>query len=85
MNAYVFVADHPYVTMTNDNGEFVIENVPAGTYRIKSWHEGVALKRNIKILQRYEYEDPYEITQEVVVQPGGDTVVNFDLTLRPTT
>ena len=85
MNAYVFVADHPYVTVTNDNGEFVIENVPSGTYRIKLWHEGVTLKRNIKNLQRYEYEDPYEITQEAVVQPGGETVVTFDLTLRPTT
>jgi plastocyanin len=85
MNAYVFVASHPYVTITNHAGEFVMPAVPAGTYRIKMWHEGVIRKRNIESLQRYEYEDPYETTQDVVVQPGAETVVNFDLALRPST
>src|SRR5206468_12319397 len=85
MSGYVFVANHPYVTITNDAGEFVIEGVPAGSYRIKMWHEGVTLKRNIKSLQRYEYEDPYEVTQDVTVQAGSDAVVNFDLALRPAT
>ncbi|HYR90056.1 MAG TPA: carboxypeptidase regulatory-like domain-containing protein [Terriglobia bacterium] len=82
MTAYVFVANHPYAAVTNDEGEFVIPDVPVGTYKIKMWHEGVTMKRNIKTLQRYEYEDPYEITQEVVVQDGADAVVNFELTLR---
>src|SRR5215813_6366965 len=82
MSGYVFVANHPYVTVTGDNGDFVIEGVPPGTYRIKMWHEGVTLKRNIKTLQRYEYEDPYETIQEVTVQANGEAVVNFDLVLR---
>jgi hypothetical protein len=82
MNGYVFVANHPYVTLTNDNGEFVIEGVPPGTYRIKMWHEGIRLKQNIKSLQRYEYEEPYETTQDVTVQANGEAVVNFDLALR---
>lgn len=83
MNAYVFVASHPYVTITNHSGEFVMPAVPAGTYRIKMWHEGVTRKHNIESLQRYEYEEPYEITQDAVVQPGAEAVVNFDLALRP--
>jgi len=82
MSGYVFVANHPYVTLTGDDGAFVIERVPPGTYRIKMWHEGVILKRNVKSLQRYEYEEPYEITQDVTVQANGETVVNFDLALR---
>ena len=82
MNAYVFVASHRYVTITNQSGEFVMPQVPPGTYRIKMWHEGVIRKRNIESLQRYEYEDPYEITQEVVVQAGAESVANFDLRLR---
>jgi plastocyanin len=84
MSAYVFVANHPYVALTNENGEFVIEGIPVGTYRIKMWHEGVTLKRNIKSLQRYEYEDPYEVIQEVNVNADGEAVVNFDLALRST-
>jgi len=82
MSGYVFVANHPYVTLSGNDGEFVIEGVPPGTYRIKMWHEGVRLKRNIKTLQRYEYEEPYEVTQEVKVEANGETVVNFDLALR---
>jgi hypothetical protein len=85
MNAYVFVASHPHVMITNHAGEFVMPAVPVGTYRIKMWHEGVIRKRNIESLQRYEYEDPYEMSQDVVVQPGAETVVNFDLALRPST
>jgi plastocyanin len=82
MSGYVFVANHPYVTTTGDDGEFLIEGVPPGTYRIKMWHEGAILKQNIKSLQRYEYEEPYEITQDVTVQANGEAVVNFDLALR---
>ena len=70
------------VAGTNDNGAFVMDDVPSGTYRIKMWHEGVRLKRIIESLQRYEYEDPYESTQQVVVTPGGEAVINFDLALR---
>ena len=77
MSGYVFVANHPYVSLTNDSGEFVIEGVPVGTYHIKMWHEGVTLKRNNKALQRYTYEEPYEVTHEVVVQPNGEAVINF--------
>lgn len=83
MSGYVFVANHPYVTLSGSDGEFVIEGVPPGTYHIKMWHEGVRLKRNIKTLQRYEYEEPYETIQEVKVEANGEAVVNFDLVLRP--
>jgi hypothetical protein len=83
MSGYVFVANHPYVSVTGNDGQFVIEGVPAGTYRIKMWHEGVTLKRNIKTLQRYEYEEPYEITQDVTVPANGEVTVNFDMALRP--
>lgn len=82
MSGYVFVANHPYVTLTDADGEFTIENVPVGTYRIKMWHEGVILKQNIRALQRYEYEDPYEEAKDVTVQANGETVIDFDLVLR---
>jgi plastocyanin len=82
MSAFVLVADNPYAAVTKGDGEFVISNVPVGTYRIKMWHEGVTLKSNNKALQRYEYEDPYETTKDVVVTANGEAVVNFDLALR---
>ena len=82
MSGYVFVSESPYVAIAKNDGEFVIPDVPPGTYRIKMWHEGVTLKQNLKQMQRYEYEEPYEATQEVTVQPGAEAVVNFDLILR---
>ena len=82
MTAYILVANHPYVAVTGDDGSFVIENVPVGTYPITMWHEGVSLTRMVASLQRYEYEDPYELTEEVVVAPNADAEVTFSLTLR---
>jgi plastocyanin len=85
MNGYIFVANHPYVTLSGNDGDFVIDGVPPGTYRIKMWHEGVRLKRNDKTLQKYEYEEPYETSQEVKVEANGEAIVNFNLELRPGT
>ncbi len=39
MNAWVIVIDHPYHALTGADGEFVIENVPPGTYTVEIWHE----------------------------------------------
>ena len=82
MNAYVYVATDPYVALTDKNGEFVIRDVPPGTYTLKMWHEGVTLKKINKQLQTYEYEDPYEVTQQVTVTENGEATMNFDLVLR---
>jgi hypothetical protein len=84
MSAYVLVADHPYTAVTDADGRFAITNVPAGTYRIRMWHEGVRLTQVLKSVQRYEFEAPYEVSREVVVPGAGEAVVEFDFELRPT-
>ncbi len=38
MFAWVFVARNPYYAVVDDNGEFKITGVPAGSYVVKSWH-----------------------------------------------
>lgn len=40
MLGYVFLAPHPYTAVTNEKGEFTIDNIPAGSYKVKAWHEG---------------------------------------------
>lgn len=82
MNAYIYVATHPYVVLTDNNGEFVIKNVPPGTYTLKMWHEGVTLKQINRRLQLYEYEEPYELTQQVTVTENSETAANFEMKLR---
>lgn len=82
MTAHVLVANHPYVGVTAEDGTFTIENVPAGTYPITMWHEGISLTRVLPTLQRYEYEEPYQVTQHVEVTPGGEAHVTFALAPR---
>ena len=82
MNAFVYVAKDPFVALTDANGDFVIKDVPPGTYTLKMWHEGVTLKQIYKNLQLYSYEDPYELSQQVTVAANGEAKVDFDLELR---
>lgn len=39
MHAYLFIAEHPYHTVTGDNGEFNIGDIPPGRYKLTAWHE----------------------------------------------
>ena len=39
MNAYVAVMSHPYFAVTDKDGKFTIDGLPAGSYEIVAWHE----------------------------------------------
>lgn len=39
MQAWIVVADHPYITVTDLEGEFEMRDVPPGTYTLRVWHE----------------------------------------------
>ena len=39
MNAYIEVTEHPFFDVSDANGAFTIEGLPAGTYEIEAWHE----------------------------------------------
>jgi plastocyanin len=41
MRAWVVVAEHPFYALTNDQGEFTIANVPAGSYTLRVWQESL--------------------------------------------
>jgi plastocyanin len=41
MEGYVYISDHPYVTITDDKGKFVINDVPPGVYTVEAWHESL--------------------------------------------
>lgn len=50
MKAYVFVAEHPYVAVTGDDGRFLLEDVPPGAYELRFWHEKLgATKRRVTV------------------------------------
>jgi len=39
MNAWVVVLDHPFSSVTGDNGEFAIKGLKDGKYTLVAWHE----------------------------------------------
>ena len=39
MTAYYFVMEHPFFAVTNNKGEFKINDLPPGEYTIAAWHE----------------------------------------------
>ena len=38
MSAFILVLENPYFIKPNDQGDYIIHDVPAGTYRIKIFH-----------------------------------------------
>ena len=39
MKTWIGVFDHPYFATTDDSGNYKIENIPAGEYKVIAWHE----------------------------------------------
>ena len=42
MNAFILVFSHPFFALTDADGRYRIENVPAGTYGVVAWNEGAS-------------------------------------------
>ena len=39
MHCVILVLENPYFAVADAQGRFQIPNVPAGTYKLKAWHE----------------------------------------------
>jgi hypothetical protein len=55
MEAWVVVLQNPYFSKIRRNGRFTIENVPAGKYTLKVWHQKAAgLPQEVTVPQEGE-------------------------------
>jgi hypothetical protein len=55
MNCVVLVLENPFFAVTDNQGKFRINQVPAGTYPLKAWHERLpAQTRNITVRETGE-------------------------------
>ena len=68
MSAWIAYVPHPYFAVTNEKGEFTLEDVPAGTYKLGYWHEACGTNS----------ESPVSVT----VEAGGSVTQDFTLKLK---
>ena len=47
MSAFILVFAHRFFAVTDDQGEYRIDQVPAGTYTVAAWYEGSVRQRRI--------------------------------------
>ena len=45
MHAYIFVMEHPFFSVSKDDGNYAIEGLPPGTYTLEAWHEKLGKQR----------------------------------------
>ncbi|MDE0404691.1 MAG: carboxypeptidase-like regulatory domain-containing protein [Nitrospira sp.] len=63
MESWAIAVDNPYYVLTDENGQFSIEEVPPGTYDLRAWHPGV--KQVMK--------------KPVTIEPGANLTIDFQL------
>lgn len=51
MQNWGYAIDNPYYAVTNQDGTFVIGDLPSGTYRIKAWHPALGMQERDVTLQ----------------------------------
>lgn len=82
MSAEIHVVEHPYYAVTDGDGKFKIEKVPAGAYKLAAWHEGwkvVKQEEKDGKPSKVLFSDPVVVEKDAKVA-GGDTVtVDFEL------
>jgi hypothetical protein len=79
MAAFVHAFAHPYFAVTDEQGEFVIDNVPPGTYPLHFWHEGITPSGR-DAAGRPTFGPALEADATVTVEPRGTSEVVFTLT-----
>lgn len=45
MAAWLAVMPHPFFTTTKTDGQFKIDNIPAGTFEVEAWHEKLGVQK----------------------------------------
>lgn len=78
MHGYLVAFDHPWFAVTDEDGAFRIDGLPAGTWRVSAWHESwTVLRRTAE--GRLVYGPPHLVTREVTVPAQGVVTVDFVL------
>ena len=78
IESYVYVAEHPYVVLTDAAGRFQLTRVPVGAYQIRVWHPGIAESGDTSS-GRPLRSAAIVLTRPISVEEATDTTTDFQL------
>jgi hypothetical protein len=89
MNSWVLSLEHPYFSVTDEEGRFEIRDIPPGRYELVAWHAGYhitnwsvyeeSVKAGSEEIERPVYDDPHIVVKEIEVRAHQTTRVEFEL------
>ncbi|MBI1312648.1 hypothetical protein GC176_15250 [bacterium] len=70
MQAWVFVFDHPFFSVTREDGRFEFKDVPAGNYRLDVYHPSGRLRtsKSVELTPGGELVEPFTLSPADLVQ-----------------
>jgi hypothetical protein len=80
MAGYLLAFDHPHFAVSDEDGRFLLRDVPAGTGRLTLWHQGWTVVER-KAEGRLVYEPPRLQSRDVAVPDRGDVHVEFEMSV----
>ncbi len=64
MSAYIVVLQNPFFAVTNERGEFVIKDIPPGSYMLRTWHEKLTPQnREVQLTEGEEVKVDFRMTK----------------------
>ena len=82
MRGFIWMADHPYYTISDASGAFTLADVPPGKYKLVLWRDNwnvEEVKNKDGVIESYKWGKDYSKEQEVTIEAGKEVVVDFNL------
>ena len=65
MSAWLFAAENPYFSVTDNSGSFKLTDVPAGTYNVEVWHETLGkVSQKVTVKAKEEAKVTFEMEKK---------------------
>ena len=75
MKGYIWMADHPYYTLSDSNGAYLLSDIPPGKYKLTLWRDNWnvdQVKNKEGNIESYRWAKDISKEQEVTVEAGKD-------------